>query len=127
MNVIKKILKFFDKLEDKVRASLARRPLIYALIGGIGIVLFWRGVWLTADKFEFMTGPVSMLAGIAILMLIGLWVSVFVGDSIIISGLKNEHKTFEKARLEIEKESRNIEDIETEVRKIRKRLIRNKK
>lgn len=127
MNIVKKILKYFDKLEDRVRAALSRRPLVYALIGGIGVVLFWRGVWMTADEFSFMTGPISMLAGVLILMLIGLWVSVFVGDSIIISGLKKEHKEFEKARIEIEKESRNIEVLEGEVKKIEKKLMQRKR
>jgi hypothetical protein len=37
------ILAFFDKLEDKTRAKLSRVPLLYAFLGGIGIVLFWRG------------------------------------------------------------------------------------
>jgi len=127
MRLFKKVVNFFDKTEDKVRAGLSRRPLLYSIIGGIGVVLFWRGVWMTADDFWFMTGPVSMVVGAAILMLVGLMVSVFVGDSIIISGLKKEHKTFEKARLEIETESKNISDIETEVRRIRKKIIKSPK
>ena len=45
----KNIVKFFDKLEDKTRAMLSRMPILYAFVGGIGVVLFWRGVWHTTD------------------------------------------------------------------------------
>ena len=48
----KKVLNFFDKLEDKTRAGLSRVPFLYALLGGIGVVLFWRGVWHIADDFS---------------------------------------------------------------------------
>lgn len=127
MSILKRVIKFFDKLEDVIRAGLSRMPLLYSIIGGIGVVLFWRGVWMMADDLSFMTGPVSTLAGLIILMLIGLMVSVFVGDRIIISGLKREQKVFEKARLEIEEENRNIADIETEVRRIRRKITKGKK
>ncbi len=127
MGIFKRILLFFDKFEDHVRAGLSRRPLLYSIIGGVGVVLFWRGVWMMADDLWFMTGPVSTLLGLLILMAIGLLVSVFVGDSIIISGLKKEQKSFEKARMEIETESKNIADIETEVRRIRRKIIKGKK
>ena len=45
----RKIVRFFDKLEDKIRGRLSHHPIFYALVGGIGVVLFWRGVWHTAD------------------------------------------------------------------------------
>jgi hypothetical protein len=89
---MKKILNFFDKLEDEIRAALSRRPIIYAFAGGIAIVLFWRGVWMVADTIPFLTGPVSILVSVTILLAMGLFVSFFIGDNIIISGLKNEKK-----------------------------------
>ena len=90
--MIKHIIKFFDKLEDKVRGGLSRNPIIYTLIGGIAIVLFWRGVWLTADLFPFLTGPVSVVVSVSILLITGLFVSFFIGDQVIISGIKKEKK-----------------------------------
>ena len=89
---MEKIIKFFDKLEDKIRRKLSRCPIIYALVGSVGIILLWRGVWMTADMFNFMTGPVSVIIGIVILLLIGLFVSFFIGDQIIISGIKAERR-----------------------------------
>ena len=61
MSLIAKISRFFDKLEDRVRSWLSHQPILYALIGGIGIVLFWRGVWHTAD-YLMGIGP-ALLAG----------------------------------------------------------------
>ncbi|MDD5547635.1 MAG: hypothetical protein PHN74_01900 [Candidatus Pacebacteria bacterium] len=108
--MIRKINKFFDKLEDKIRASLSRYPILYAIIGGVGIVLFWRGIWHTADLYPFMTGPVSIVISMIILLATGLFVSFFIGDRIYLSGLKQEKKLFEKTEKEIEE----IEAIEKE-------------
>ena len=93
----RKIIKFFDKLEDKIRTKLSHWPIIYALVGGVGIVLFWRGVWHTADLFPFLNGPV-------LLLLTGLFVSFFIGHYIIFSGLKQEKKIEEREEMEIETE-----------------------
>lgn len=122
-----KIVKFFDKLEDKIRAVLSRRPIIYTLIGGVAIVLFWRGVWLTADLFPFMTGPVSVLISVAILLLSGLFVSFFIGEEIIISGLKKEKKLIEKAESEIRTEGATLHEIKAKIEKIEKDLQELKK
>lgn len=105
------VLRWFDRLEDKVRGSLSHYPITYAFIAGVGIVLFWRGVWHTADAFAFMTGPVSLLIAIAILLSTGLFVSFFVGDTIIIAGIKRQKKIAEKTELEIETEKEELDDI----------------
>jgi hypothetical protein len=56
--IFDRIFHFFDKLEDRVRGFLSRKPTLYAIIAGFAIVLFWRGVWHTADLFPVLTGPV---------------------------------------------------------------------
>ena len=113
---MKNIVKFFDKLEDKTRAHLSQYPLIYSLIGGVGVVLFWRGIWHTADQFAFLTGPVSILISLAILLLTGLFVSFFVGDRIIISGLKKDKKIIEKAKEELKDDRIILAEVKEEIR-----------
>src|SRR5882724_10237508 len=96
----KKIITFFDKFEDNVRGHLSNYPIVYTIIGGVAIVLFWRGVWHTADLLESRGGilgflfyePVSMLIVTVILLATGLFVSYFIGDSIIITGAKSQKK-----------------------------------
>ncbi|MBI5079399.1 hypothetical protein HZB06_01870 [Candidatus Wolfebacteria bacterium] len=75
--MVRKIVRFFDKLEDRIRAVLSRWPIVYAFIGAVGIVLFWRGVWITADMFPFMSGPVSVFISIIALLLTGFFVYFF--------------------------------------------------
>lgn len=119
---MKSLWRFFDKLEDHVRVSLSHYPLLYSLIGGAGVVLFWRGVWHTADKLETTTrlgkvlfsGVGSMVLGIVILLVTGLFVSTFIGDSIIISGIRKDKKLIEKSTKEIEEELK-IEDNEKNI------------
>ncbi len=99
--MVKKIIRFFDKLEDHTRIALSHYPIVYSIIGGVGIVLFWKGVWEMAEIFPWLYGPASILAGLAILLLSGLMVSFFVGDSIILSGYKHEKKLAEKTENEV--------------------------
>ena len=131
---MRKILSFFDKLEDNIRAALSRHPIIYAFIGGTAIVLFWRGVWLVADTLPFLTGPVSIFVSVAILLAMGLFVSFFIGDSIIISGLKKEKRLDEKVVSEVKTEldmltdiQKRLNDIEKEVKTLREEMRENSK
>lgn len=117
-----KFLRFFDKLEDVVRKVLSHRPIPYALLGGIGVVLFWRGVWHTADVFPFLTGPVSFLVGAILLLITGLFVSVFIGDQVIISGLRGEKKVADKTEREVEVEETAITRIHQELHAMSRRL-----
>ena len=113
-----KILKFFDKLEDKIRFTLSKRPFIYTFIGGVAIVLFWRGVWMTADMFQWLTGPLSLLISTLVLLLIGLFVSFFIGEQEILHGLKREKKLIEKTKEEINQEEISLRDLRADVHKL---------
>ncbi len=112
------IIKFFTNIEIKNRIFLSRHKFIYALIGGAGVILYWRGVWLTADIFYraginnsdqlwgwllsvIFSGPGSVFVGALILSLTGLLVQEFIGNDIIISGLKKEKKIIDKTEDEI--------------------------
>ena len=117
---MRKIFKFFDKLEDKVRAVLSRHPILYTLIGAIAVVLFWRGVWLTADLFPFLSGPTSLILSVLVLLVTGLFVSFFIGERIIISGLKQEKKLFEKTEEEVKEEAGKLTKIEEKLEEIEK-------
>lgn len=111
--MLKKLINFFDKLEDKVRSRLSHYPILYALVGAVGIVLVWKGVWESAEHFPILYGPASILLGTAILLVTGLMVSFFIGDTIIISGFKKEKKLVEKTEKELLEATRNQTDILT--------------
>ncbi len=125
-SLFRKIYDYFDKLEDRVRAWLSKSPLLYAFVAGIAIVIFWRGIWHFADMLEAEGGilgfifwpPVSIVLSIAVLLATGLFVSFFVGDVIIMSGLKKEKKFIDRAREEIEAETAHVEHIEDVLEKI---------
>lgn len=126
-------MKFFDKLEDRVRGKLSHYPILYALVGGVGIVLFWRGVWHVADDMSLGSWA-SLIISLILLLMTGLFVSFFIGHYIIFSGLKQEKKIEEKEEEEIKMEldlqraqmdtlieiKKRIENIEKEIREIKK-------
>ena len=99
--MFKKILNFFDKLEDFVRINLSHSPIVYALVGAVGIILLWKGVWEIAEQIPGLFGIGSFVMGVIILLVSGLLVSFFIGDSIIISGFKKEKKLVEKSEMDI--------------------------
>lgn len=119
--MFKKIFRFLDGVEDKIRQSLSHHPLVYAFIGSVGIVLIWRGVWMIADSFN-IPGGYSLLAGVLISAISGLFVSYFVGDKIIISGIRREKRIDEKTEKEIKKEEAILERIEERIKKIEEKL-----
>jgi hypothetical protein len=120
--LIKRTLHFFDKLEDHIRVGLSHWPIAYSLIGGVGVVLFWKGVWESAEYYPSLFGPVSALIGLVIMLSTGLLVSFFIGDSIILSGLKHEKKLVEKTEVEVRSEKNNISDVVLRLDQIEKKL-----
>lgn len=135
MTTMKKIVLFFDRLEDKVRGKLSRYPILYGFLGGIGVVLFWRGVWHTADLvsllfqpeadldlWHFLDGPISFIIGTIMLLLTGVFVSAFVGNRLIITGLAGEKKLEEKEAAEIETEEAQIKRLENSLHKLEEKL-----
>ena len=119
-----RLLNFFDKLEDRVRGTLSRHPVPYSIIGGVGVVLFWDGVERTVALFPFLNGPVLLLVSLVILLSTGLFVSFFIGDQIIISGLRHEKKVTEKTKEELEEEEWKIAHIEKRLAAIEEKLDR---
>ncbi len=132
---------FFDLLEDKVRGFLSHFPIPYAFIGAVGIVLFWRGVWHTADYVMlawqanhlsnstidlsnelWWDGPLSIVVACIILLISGLFVSNFLGNEIIISGLRGEKKISEKTETELKTEVNAISEIKEELDEVAKKL-----
>lgn len=141
--MVKSVIRFFDKLEDKVRGKLSHKPIIYAFIGGVGVVIFWRGVWHTMDYFmtliaaklptsevgsidigalPWWDGPLSIFIGSALLLISGIFVSSFIGNEVILSGLKGEKKIVEKAEMEIKKEVSAIKGVQQKVGRLSKQV-----
>lgn len=115
---MKQFFKFFDRLEDRLRGALSRAPLVYALIGAVALVLFWRAVWMIADTTPFLSNPyISLLASAIILLSTGLFVSFFIGDSILLSGIRGEKKIVEKTKEEITKEGAVLSNIQNEMKR----------
>lgn len=77
---------------------------------------------MIADSIWFMTGWVSLLISIVILLLTGLFVSFFIGDNIIITGIRKEKKLIDKTEDEIAIESDRIKHIEDRLISLEKEI-----
>jgi uncharacterized membrane protein len=121
MTKLRSIIKFFDRLEDRVRGKLSHHPILYAIIGGIGVILFWRGAWHLADDIN-LSSIVSLIIGAIILLITGVFVSAFIGSRLIISGLIGEKKLTEKEEAEIETEESQLRNLQNTLNKVEKQL-----
>lgn len=119
--LIKNILKFFDRLEDKVRRKLSHHPIMYALLVGTGIVLFWRGIWHLADDIS-LTSTLSLVIGSVILLVTGIFVSEFIGKQIIISDLAEENKIEKKEEGEMETEETQLKKLQSTLSSLEKKI-----
>lgn len=134
-------MKVLRRTESRLRRSLSRHPKTYAFIVGVGIVLFWRGVWHSADQAHeligqyysttssislisgpWWDGPLSLLVGIVILLITGGFTSSFIGNELILSGLRGEKRLNEKTEGELKTEVTAIGDIQDELVIISKKL-----
>ncbi len=128
------------RLKQRVQAYLSHKPMLYALIVGIGIVLFWRGVWHTADSVhsfidysylgqsidlainKWWDGPLSFVVGIFLLYTTGAFTSSFIGNELILSGLRGEKRLTEKAEMDLKSEINTIGEVKEELFEISNKL-----
>ncbi len=124
------MIKFFDKLEDYIRQNLSRFPITYSIIGGVIVVLFWRAVWETADILMsvnpalnwFFFAPNQIIFSTIALLITGLMVSTFIGDRIILSGLRHEKKIEEKTEEIVKEEAITLLHIRNEIHELKKKI-----
>ena len=106
--MVHKLLHFFDRLEDRVRGTLSHHPIPYSLIGAVAIVVFWDGVSRVTGSIPwlqgFWGGMALIIASVGVLLITGVFVSFFIGDTIIISGIRGEKKIIDKTEGELHAE-----------------------
>ncbi|MEK7635303.1 MAG: hypothetical protein AAB446_02660 [Patescibacteria group bacterium] len=140
--IFRKIYSLSDRFEDKTRVKLSHYPIIYAFIGGTGVIIFWRGIWHTADylmsffaivdnvtsasssQLPWWDGPLSIAVGATLLLMVGLFVTSFIGNEIILSGLRQEKKIAEKTEEEVKNELSEDHKIEQKIHEIDERTKR---
>ena len=128
------------RLATRIHIFLSHHTFLYAFIVGVGIVLFWRGVWHTVDlihlyishyhatasidlaEHPWWDGPLSLLAGSLILYISRAFVSSFIGNELILSGLRTEKKLPRKTEDNLKTEVSAITDIKDEIETITHKL-----
>ncbi len=101
----------FLKIEDRARKYFERIPFIHAFLAGVGVILFWRGVWEIADIYHF-DPTISIVVGIIMLVSIGLFTHTFIGNAIIIKNVKHEINIEKENRKDLSTFEKNINNEE---------------
>lgn len=100
---MKSITKTLLEAEDSARQYFERVPFVQAFFAGIGVIIFWRGIWEWLDVYR-ISPLVSVLVGSLILLCVGVFVQTFIGNTIIIKNVKQEEQLEKKAIKEMEGE-----------------------
>ena len=103
------ITNFFLGIEERARVYFERLPFIQAFIAGIGVIIFWRGVWEFLDT-QGISPIGSVVIGILLLGSVGVFIQTFIGNTIIIKNVKQEEK-MEKKELEKVEGEVGIEEV----------------
>ena len=136
-----KLFSAIARLSKGAREKLSHYPIIYAILGAIGIILFWRGIWHTADftaafflnnqgedvlnYADLLDSLVSAVIGFVLLLITGLFVTDFIGSQIVSTAVKKEEK-IEKIAQETESEEKSetqkIEELENRFEQVTNHL-----
>ena len=81
----------FVAIEDRARRFFERTPFLQAFLAGIGVIIFWRGVWEWCDQ-SGISPVASIIIGGLILIVVGVFVQTFIGNTLIIKEVKQEEK-----------------------------------
>lgn len=103
------IAKIFLNAEENARRYFERMPFVQAFFAGIGVIIFWRGIWQLLDANQ-ISPILSVIIGTIILLCVGVFVQTFIGNTIIIKNVKQEEQLEKKAIKEMKGEV-NIEEI----------------
>jgi len=94
---MKSITRILLETEEKARLYFEKTPFIQAFLSGIGVIIFWRGIWEWLDINQ-ISPLASVVAGSLILLCVGVFVQTFIGNTIIIKNVKQEER-FEKSAI----------------------------
>lgn len=119
--MIRHIINYFDRIEDKIRHRLSRHPVLYAFVGGVGVVLFWKGIWDIADLVKIPAGW-SLAISLVLLILSGTFVSFFIGEQIIMSGITQEKRIEQKTEAEIIEEDVKLSHLDNDIESMKKEI-----
>ncbi|MEI7777146.1 MAG: hypothetical protein WCI52_00905 [bacterium] len=89
---MKSVTKTLIGLEDRARQIFEKIPFVQAFLAGVGVIIFWRGVWELLDV-SGVTPITSIILGSLILGAVGVFVQTFIGNTIIIKEVKQEEKS----------------------------------
>ncbi|MBP6884929.1 MAG: hypothetical protein KBC17_03890 [Candidatus Pacebacteria bacterium] len=106
---MKEITKTLLRFESYARKFFEQYPFLQALLAGIGVIIFWRGIWEWLDDINVSPFS-SIIIGAIILFGVGAFLQTFIGNTIIIKNVEQEEKIEKKVLKDIVSEEKS-EDI----------------
>lgn len=103
IKTMRSITNFFLDIEERARRFFVRFPFVQAFVAGIGVIIFWRGVWEFLDR-QGITPGMSIILGSALLGSVGVFIQTFIGNTIIIRNVKQEENREKKVLEKVEGE-----------------------
>ena len=100
---MKPITKMLLDIEERARRYFEKIPFVQAFLAGVGVIIFWRGIWELLDTVK-VSPLTSIILGSLILGGVGAFIQTFIGNTIIIKEVKQEENKEKKEIKKIEGE-----------------------
>lgn len=108
---MKHITNIFLQIEHNAREFFEKFPYIQAFLAGVGVVMFWRGVWEIMDQMN-LDPILSISIGSLLLGAMGLFLHTFVGNAIIIKHVETDQSLDRVTKREIFKVEAEVHEEE---------------
>lgn len=118
---MKEITKQLLDIENRARNYFEQFPFVQAFIAGVGVIIFWRGIWEWLDINQ-VSPFASVILGTLILGGVGVFVQTFIGNTIIIREVKQEEKLEKKVESHISTDAVTLEQLSQKIDNLAKKL-----
>lgn len=112
-------------MQQRARKYFEQFPFLQAILAGVGVIVFWRGIWEGLDRTG-VSPLVSIIIGIIILGAVGVFVETFIGNTMIIKEVLQEEKVGKKNMKEVTSEEKSenasLAEISTKLDQIIKKM-----
>ena len=105
---MKSITRVLLEAEENARLYFEKTPFVQAFLSGIGVIIFWRGIWEWLDMNQ-VSPFTSVVVGSLLLLCVGVFVQTFIGNTIIIKNVKQEERIEKKTMKDVEGEANKEE------------------
>ena len=118
---MKDVTKQLLGIEESARKYFEQFPFVQALLAGVGVIIFWRGIWEWLDISQ-VSPFTSIVLGALILGGVGVFMQTFIGNTIIIREVQQEEKLEKHVQGHIHDDQVTLESVSKKIDELARKI-----